>query len=227
VVDTRTRRPAFYEGLMRIARPDGRLVPASAVIPIAERLGLVRLIDYRMLELVLADLAAAPALHASVNVSPESAGDPDWWSVLSARMRAHPDMAGRLTLEITETAAVHHIGDIGGFVTRAKDLGCRIAIDDFGVGFTSFRNLRKLRVDIIKIDGSFVRNLKRSADDRAFVRTLIELGRTLGLKTVAEWVQDEEAAGMLAGWDCDYLQGELVGIASTERPWAQPASAQA
>jgi diguanylate cyclase (GGDEF)-like protein len=225
VVDARSRRPAFYEGLMRIRRTDGRLIPASAVIPIAERLGLVRLVDCRVLELVLADLAGTPGLHAGVNVSPETAGDPDWWSALSAKLRAHPDIAGRLTLEITETAAVHHIGDASGFVTRAKDLGCRIAIDDFGAGFTSFRNLRKLQVDIVKIDGSFVQNLKRSADDRAFVRSLIELGRALGLKIVAEWVQDEEAAAMLAGWGCDYLQGELFGAASTERPWIQPAAA--
>jgi EAL domain-containing protein (putative c-di-GMP-specific phosphodiesterase class I) len=227
VVETRSRRPAFYECLMRIRRADGRLIPASAVIPIVERLGLVRLVDHRVLELVLAELIESPGLHASVNVSPETAGDPDWWSALSARMRAHPDIAGRLTIEITETAAIHHIGDASGFVTRAKDLGCRIAIDDFGAGYTSFRNLRRLAVDIIKIDGSFVQNLKRSADDRAFVRTLIELGGTLGLKTVAEWVQDEEAAGLLAGWGCDYLQGELVGAASTERLWARPAAAPA
>jgi len=227
VVETRSRRPAFYEALMRIRRIDGRLIPASAIIPIAERLGLVRLIDCRVLELVLADLAASPRLHASVNLSPETAGDPDWWAILSAQARAHAGIAGRLTLEITETAAVHHIGDASGFVTRAKDLGCRISIDDFGAGFTSFRNLRKLQVDIVKIDGSFVQNLRRSADDRAFVRSLIELGRALGLKTVAEWVQDEEAAALLAGWGCDYLQGELVGTASTERPWLEATSAQA
>jgi EAL domain-containing protein (putative c-di-GMP-specific phosphodiesterase class I) len=226
VVETDSRRSAFYEALMRIRRTDGRLIPASAVIPIAERLGLVRLIDCRVLQLVLADLAAAPQLNASVNLSPETAGDPDWWAVLTAQVRARPDVARRLTLEITETAAVHHIGDAAGFVARAKDLGCRIAIDDFGAGFTSFRNLRKLQVDIVKIDGSFVQNLRRSADDRAFVRALIELGHALGLKTVAEWVQDEEAAALLAAWGCDYLQGELVGSASTERPWLEPALAQ-
>jgi diguanylate cyclase (GGDEF)-like protein len=225
VVETGSRRPAFYEALMRIRRTDGRLIPASAVIPIAERLGLVRLIDCRVIELVLADLVAAPQLNASVNLSPETAGDPDWWAVLNAQVRNHAEIAGRLALEITETAAVHHIGDATGFVTRAKDLGCRIAIDDFGAGFTSFRNLRKLQVDIVKIDGSFVQNLRRSADDRAFVRSLIELGHALGLKTVAEWVQDEQAAAMLAEWGCDYLQGELVGRASTERPWLQAASA--
>ena len=101
-----------------------------------------------------------------------------------------------------------------------KDLGCRIAIDDFGAGYTSFRNLRKLGVDIVKIDGSFVQNLRRSEDDRAFVQTLIDLARRLGLETVAEWVQDEELAAILADWGCDYLQGALVGLATVERPWA-------
>ena len=100
-----------------------------------------------------------------------------------------------------------------------KDLGCRIAIDDFGAGYTSFRNLRKLGVDIVKIDGAFVQNLIRSEDDRAFVHTLIDLARRLGLATVAEWVQDEETAKILAAWGCDYIQGALIGLASTERPW--------
>ena len=106
-----------------------------------------------------------------------------------------------------------------------KDLGCRIAIDDFGAGYTSFRNLRKLGVDIVKIDGSFVQNLKRSEDDRAFVQTLIDLARRLGLETVAEWVQDEESAAILADWGCDYLQGALVGRAALERPWAESSPA--
>ena len=100
-----------------------------------------------------------------------------------------------------------------------KDLGCRIAIDDFGAGYTSFRNLRKLGVDIVKIDGAFVQNLRHSEDDRAFVQTLIDLARRLGLETVAEWVQDEESAAILAEWGCDYMQGALVGLATTERPW--------
>jgi EAL domain-containing protein (putative c-di-GMP-specific phosphodiesterase class I) len=99
------------------------------------------------------------------------------------------------------------------------DLGCRIAMDDFGAGYTSFRNLRKLGVDIVKIDGAFVANILRSEDDRAFVRTLIELAQRLKLRTVAEWVQSDEAARTLESWGCDYLQGALIGLASTERPW--------
>jgi EAL domain-containing protein (putative c-di-GMP-specific phosphodiesterase class I) len=172
-----------------------------------------------VLELALAELAAAPALKASINVSAASTVDPDWWGALGALLRAQPAIGERLTVEITETAAIHDIDETRGFVARVKDLGCRIAIDDFGAGNTSFRNLRKLGVDIVKIDGAFVQNLKRSDDDRAFVHTLIDLARRLGLETVAEWVQDEEAAALLTQWGCDYMQGALVGLASTERPW--------
>ncbi len=223
VVATGSRRPAFYECLMRVKRPDGSLLAVSDVVPLAERLGLVRLLDHRVLELVLSELVAAPELRASINVSAASTVDPDWWSALGAMLRAHAGIGERLTVEITETTAIHDVDDTRGFVARVKDLGCRIAIDDFGAGYTSFRNLRKLGVDLVKIDGAFVQNLKRSDDDRAFVHTLIDLARRLGLETVAEWVQDEEAAAMLADWGCDYLQGALVGLATTERPWREDA----
>ena len=213
------RRPAFYECLMRVRRSDGSLLGANDVVPVAERLGLVRLLDHRVLELVVDELVGAPALRASVNVSPGSTTDPDWWAGLGSLLRAHSGVAERLIIEITESAAIHDIDETRGFVARVKDLGCRIAIDDFGAGYTSFRNLRKRGVDIVKIDGAFVQNMMRSEDDRAFVHTLIDLGKRLKLATVAEWVQDENAAKMLEAWGCDYLQGALVGLASTERPW--------
>jgi diguanylate cyclase (GGDEF)-like protein len=219
IVDIGSRLPALYECLMRIKRPDGSLLAVNEFIPWAERLGLVRLLDHRVLDLVAAEMIASPALKASVNVSAASTSDPDWWADLGAMLRAHPGVAERLTVEITETAAIRDIEETRSFVARVKDLGCRIAIDDFGAGYTSFRNLRKLGVDLVKIDGVFVQNLMHSEDDRAFVHTLIDLGRRLGLETVAEWVQDEASAAMLAEWGCDYLQGVLVGLASADRPW--------
>jgi diguanylate cyclase (GGDEF)-like protein len=213
------RQPAFYECLMRVRRADGSLLGAGEVIPVAERLGLVRLLDHRVLELVIDEMVATPSLQASVNVSPGSTTDPNWWSGLGSLLRAHPGVAERLIVEITESAAIHDIDETRGFVARVKDFGCRIAIDDFGAGYTSFRNLRKLGVDIVKVDGAFVQNMIRSEDDRAFVHTLIDLGKRLKLATVAEWVQDEETAKLLQSWGCDYLQGVLIGLASTERPW--------
>jgi diguanylate cyclase (GGDEF)-like protein len=219
VVEAQSRKIAFYEGLMRVDRSDGSIAQANDIIPVAERLGLVRMLDYRVLELVVNELTASPTLVASVNVSPASTVDPDWWTGLGTLLRTDAGVAERLIIEITETAAIQDVDDTRGFVTRVKDLGCRIAIDDFGAGHTSFRNLRKLGVDIVKIDGAFVQNIMKSSDDRAFVQTLIDLARRLGLKTVAEWVQDEEAAQLLAGWGCDFLQGALIGLATRERPW--------
>lgn len=218
VVETVSRKMAFHECLMRIRRSDGEIVTAQNVIPLAEHLGFVRLLDHRVLELVISELATLPDFHASLNVSPLSAIDPDWWSALTSLLRLNSGVAERLIVEITETAAIQDLDDTRGFVARVKDFGCRIAIDDFGAGYTSFRNLRKLGVDMIKIDGAFVENMTKSEDDRAFVLTLVDLGKRLKLKTVAERVQTEEVARALADCGCDYLQGELIGLASLERP---------
>jgi EAL domain-containing protein (putative c-di-GMP-specific phosphodiesterase class I) len=220
VVEARSRDTAFYECLVRMRQGDGRMLLAPDIVPVAERLGLIRLVDHRVLELVVAELAASPNVQLSLNISPETTMDPDWWRTIESLMRASPGVGERLVVEITETVAIQDLDDIRGFVTRLKNFGSRIAIDDFGAGYTSFRNLRKLGVDIVKIDGAFVQNIARSADDRAFVQTLIDLARRLEIKTVAEWVQDEESAAMLRDWGCDYIQGRLIGLASPERPWS-------
>jgi EAL domain-containing protein (putative c-di-GMP-specific phosphodiesterase class I) len=219
VVEASSREPAFYECLVRMEQGDGEMLLAPDIVPVAERLGLIRLVDHRVLELVVAELAASPNVQLSLNISPDTTMDPDWSSSIESLMRAHPGVAERLIVEITETVAIQDIDDIRGFITRLKNFGSRIAIDDFGAGYTSFRNLRKLGVDIVKIDGAFVQNIARSADDRAFVQTLIDLARRLQIKTVAEWVQDDESATMLRDWGCDYIQGRLIGLASAQRPW--------
>ena len=222
VVSAVSRERAFHECLVRMDQGDGQVLLAPDIVPVAERLGLIRLVDHRVLELVVAELAAAPDVSLSLNISPDTTMDPDWWAGIESLMLAHPGVAERLIVEITETVAIQDIDDVRGFVTRLKNFGSRIAIDDFGAGYTSFRNLRKLGVDIVKIDGAFVQNITRSADDRAFVQTLIDLARRLDIKTVAEWVQDDEAANMLRDWGCDYIQGRLIGLASAERPWSAP-----
>ena len=224
VVEAKTHRIAFHECLMRIRRADGTLVVAQDIMPIAERLGLVRLVDHRMLELAVVEMTTFADLQLSLNVSPASANDGTWWNTLVAAVASRPDIARRLTIEITESAAIQDLDEAQDFVARLKDLGCRIAIDDFGAGYTSFRNIRKLHADLVKIDGSFVKDLATSPEDQIFVRMVIELARQLGLKTVAEWVQDEVAAGMLRAWGCDYLQGVLIGSASVAPPWSQAAS---
>ncbi|GAA3845764.1 bifunctional diguanylate cyclase/phosphodiesterase [[Pseudomonas] carboxydohydrogena] len=219
VVEAVSRQPAFYECLVRMRHGEGEFSLAPDIVPVAEKLGLIRLVDHRVLELVVEELARSPQVQLSLNISPDTTMDPNWWASIESLFRAYPGVAERMIVEITETIAIQDIDDLRGFVNRLKDFGSRIAIDDFGAGYTSFRNLRKLGVDIVKIDGAFVQNIARSADDRAFVQTMIDLAHRLGLKTVAEWVQDEEAARFLRIWGCDYIQGRLTGLASTQRPW--------
>ncbi|MDE2471506.1 MAG: bifunctional diguanylate cyclase/phosphodiesterase, partial [Bradyrhizobium sp.] len=225
VVEAASGAPAFYECLVRMEQGDGQMLLAPDIVPVAERLGLIRLVDHRVLELVVAELAASPAVQLSLNISPDTTMDPDWSATIESLMRAHSGVAERLIVEITETVAIQDIDNIRGFITRLKNFGSRIAIDDFGAGYTSFRNLRKLGVDILKIDGAFVQNIARSSDDRAFVQTLIDLARRLEIKTVAEWVQDDESAKMLRDWGCDYIQGRLIGLASALRPWGNGSAA--
>ena len=218
VVSAVSRERAFHECLVRMDQGDGQVLLAPDIVPVAERLGLIRLVDHRVLELVVAELAAAPDVCLSLNISPDTTMDPDWWAGIESLMLAHPGVAERLIVEITETVAIQDIDDVRAFVSRLKHFGSRIAIDDFGAGYTSFRNLRKLGVDIVKIDGAFVQNLARSERDRYFVRALVDLARHLGIATVAEWVEDEESAAMLAGWGVDYLQGDHCGAPRLVQP---------
>ena len=181
--------------------------------------GPFRLIDRTALEMAVGVLKENPEIRLGVNVSGTMAEDASWLQSFVEYVRENRDVANRLMIELTETAALHQFEENAQFVSQLREMGCAVAIDDFGAGYTSFRNLRKLGVDIVKIDGAFVQNIARSADDRAFVQTLIDLARRLQIKTVAEWVQDEEAASLLRDWGCDYIQGRLIGLASAERPW--------
>jgi EAL domain-containing protein (putative c-di-GMP-specific phosphodiesterase class I) len=114
---------------------------------------------------------------------------------------------------MTETSAISNIDAARRAIAAVKACGAKIAMDDFGAGHTSFRNLRNLQIDLLKIDGAFIQNLSGSEDDRVFVRTLVDLAQHLGIPTVAEWVEDEQAAAILADWGVDYLQGHYFGAA--------------
>jgi diguanylate cyclase (GGDEF)-like protein len=219
VVDVKSRKPVFHEALLRLAQPDGSIASAGQIVPIAERLGLSRLFDVAVLDRVLETLAQYPQARLSLNVTPETATGPDWLARFARIVQANSDLGGRVIVEITETSAIRNIAETTYFASALHDLGARLAIDDFGAGFTSFRNLRTLSVDMLKIDGSFIEALPSSPEDQIFVRRLIELARDLEIETVAEFVQDEETADMLADWGIDYVQGHLTGAASLGVPW--------
>jgi len=219
IVDARDLRPVFREALLRMERPNNPMSEAADFVALAERLGLIRLIDRRVVDLVFDALAVGDG-RLSFNISGETVGDDEWLSAFAARCAARPGLATRLIVEITETALMGNPDEAVRFVARLHELGCRVAIDDFGAGFSSFRSLRDLGVDFVKIDGSFVERVASSRDDQVFVRSLVDLARNLGIRTVAERVQDEETATTLAGWGVDYLQGNFTGTATLELPRA-------
>jgi len=213
VVSAKTGETIFHEALMRVADEDGNLILPGAVLPVAEKTGLIQLIDHRMLELGVQELSKDPALRLAINASGATVLDIHWPDRLSAACAYHKDVASRLTIEITETCVIADLEATRRAIVAMKACGVQVAMDDFGAGHTSFRNLRSLRIDLLKIDGAFVQNLARSEDDRFFVRTLVELARHLEIPTVAEWVEDAESAAILADWGVDYLQGHYFGPA--------------
>lgn len=219
VVDARTGEVEFYESLLRLQGPDGAIIPASTFIPVVERLGLTRLVDKRVLELVVAELIAYPEVSLALNISGFTATDRSWLRSLVALLKDRPQVARRLIVEITETAAIQDIEETARFVSTVRDLGCRVALDDFGAGYTSFRHLKSLTVDIVKIDGSFVRNLSSSPDNQLFIRSLLGLANGFGLRTVAECVETAEDAEMLEREGVRLLQGYYFGRPEIERPW--------
>jgi diguanylate cyclase (GGDEF)-like protein len=216
---------AFEEALLRLVLPDGSIAGPAGLLPVAEKAGLIALLDGRVLDLALALLQQDPTAHLSVNVSAATLHDPDWPDRLRNAARLAPGAAERLIIEITETCALTDIEATSAAIATIKSLGIRMAMDDFGAGHTSFKNLRRLGFDLIKIDGAFIQNLARSPDDRFFVRTLLELCRHLNIETVAEWVEDAETARLLAEWGVDYAQGNFFGEARLAWPRAPSAAA--
>ena len=213
IVHAATGEAAFCEALMRIDDGHGGYVAPGSIFPTAEKIGLAQLLDYRVLELAVDHLTRDKTLTLAVNCSGVTAYHADWPAHLAALLDMHPGVAQRLIIEITETCAVADIEAARQIFAQMRKTGVRIAMDDFGAGHTSFRNLRSLHVDILKIDGAFVQNLSRSADDRFFVRTLVELAGHLGIETVAEWVEDADSAKILTDWGVTYLQGHYFGVA--------------
>ncbi|WP_162918484.1 putative bifunctional diguanylate cyclase/phosphodiesterase [Taklimakanibacter deserti] len=219
IVDAASREVVMHEALLRMADERGDMIAAAHLIPIAEKLGLVRLIDRTVAQLTVSTLLAYPEAHLSFNVSGVTATDPRWFGQLTEILKEHSEVTPRLTVEITETVALSELDETVRFTRTLRDLGCRVAIDDFGAGYTSFRNLKALNVDILKLDGSFCANLKENQENQYFVRSLIDMARKFELKTIAEWVETPEDAEFLRTWGADYLQGNLFGKASLDVPW--------
>jgi diguanylate cyclase (GGDEF)-like protein len=219
VVDANTGAVDYYECLLRMVGEDGSIISAGEFVPAIEQLGFIRVIDRHVLEKAVAEVADHPGMKLGFNISGLTATDYAWLRAVTSILKGKPELANRLIVEITETAALHDIEESARFVGTLRELGCRIALDDFGAGFTSLRHLQALAVDTVKIDGSFVRNLGQKYDNQVFLRHLVGLANGLGLTTVAECVETAHEAAILRREGVGFLQGYYFGKPAIEKPW--------
>jgi diguanylate cyclase (GGDEF)-like protein len=225
LVDAATGKVACHEALLRMRDASGELVTAGHLVPVAERLGLIRLVDRAVVQLALETLHRHADACLSINLSATTANDPRWNTQIIEMIEMAGEVALRLTVEITETTALTDLTSALQFLERLRSTGCCVAIDDFGAGFTSFRNLRDLPIDVIKLDGSYCRNLVKDSENVYFARTLIEMAHHFGIRTVAEWVETEADAEILRSLGVDFLQGNHMGVLDTATPWTETAEA--
>ncbi len=212
VVQARNPRfPAFFEMLARLGLPNGQVLSAAAFMPCVESLELGREIDRLALAAALDALRADRALRVSVNMSPLTMGDADWLAQLGAAAQEDRALTGRLILEITETDALENSDQTLDFMGHVRGLGCAFALDDFGAGATGFRHFRNFRFDMVKIDGSFIKDVQASPDAQILVECLVSVARHFEMLTVAERVETTAEAAWLNAAGVDCLQGYLYG----------------
>jgi len=204
------------ELLLRMADDDGSEILPMAFIPAAERYSIMPSLDSWVIEETLhvcqRYLAEKRELHClfAVNLSGGSLKDPEFRRVLLERLQENPALGPHLCFEITETAAIGNLAVVNEFIEAMREFGCSFALDDFGSGLSSFTYLKNLKVDYLKIDGAFVRDITSNPIDRSMVEAIHRIGHQMGLKTVAEYVESDETLAMLREIGVDYVQGNGV-----------------
>lgn len=221
IVECKSGNVDSYECLLRI--PDKNrsgYKSAGNLIPIAEKMGIIDLVDQYVLERVVDELKHNKDISLGFNVSNITTNNEKWLKLCS-KLLTSEDISSRITVEITETAVQGDIRAAAYFIASLQGLGCKVALDDFGAGYTSFRQLKSLSIDTVKIDGSYVRQLIKNYENLLFIRTLVAFNQSYGLKTVAECVEDGQTAKMLMDMGVDYLQGYYFGKPDIEKPWLE------
>ncbi|WP_439815905.1 putative bifunctional diguanylate cyclase/phosphodiesterase [Zavarzinia sp. CC-PAN008] len=202
------------ELLVRLRDGHGGTVPPAAFIPAAERFGLMPAIDRWVIRTAFATLSrrltrqgASPIATCAINLSGVTIGDETFLQFLEAQFAQHPVPPSMICFEITETSAISNMDDAAHFIAALRAMGCRFALDDFGVGMCSFSYLKRLPVDYLKIDGSFIRDVMTDPQDRAIVAMMAGIGRVMGKQTIAEFVECAEMAEELRQMGVDFVQG--------------------
>jgi len=206
--------PVFHEILVRI-HDNGKLIPPMGFIPAAERYGMMQNIDrwvvsksFMTLEHQFKQGEQSQKMY-SINLSGASLTNTEFLEFIIAKIDYVSFPASWICFEVTETAAVSNLKQASHFIQTLKAKGCRFALDDFGSGLSSFTYLKNLPVDYLKIDGSFIRDMLHDNVDSAMIESINNIGHIMGLKTIAEFVEDENQVELLKEIGVDYAQGYL------------------
>ncbi|HHM04862.1 MAG TPA: GGDEF domain-containing response regulator [Gammaproteobacteria bacterium] len=215
VLDLRTNTVSRYETLIRMTADDGSLISPGQFIPVAEHMGLIHDIDSWVVSSSIDVLSktdrSSPPLGLNINLSGHAFQDRKLLPLVKRKLEETGVDGGRITFEITETAAMSNLSQTRDMITRLRQLGCRFALDDFGSGFSSFSYLKEFPVDDLKIDGSFITNLINDPVDQTLVKSIIAIARTLNKRVVAEFVENAEVLRVLKDYGADYAQGYFIG----------------
>jgi len=211
IVDITSGEIVHHEALMRIVTETGEMVYPSKVIPIAERFGLMSRIDRRIVKLSFDALEKYSKLKLFVNLSGVSVGDEALLSLIEKNIHGKGIEPSRLGFEITETTAVRDYSRADRWIRQLREKGCRFALDDFGIGFSSFSYLQYLPVDYVKIDGSYVHGMDKNYKNRALVQAMNTVATSLGKEVIAEFVECSKVIEMLKEDKVGYAQGYYLG----------------
>ena len=217
VAESAKARP-HYELLLRLHDENGAIVLPDEFIPAAERFNLMPSLDRWVIEKVLRDYVPSTrdgveeaAFTVAVNLSGTTLSDPSFLEFLIDALEEHEPTPGVLCFEVTETAAITNLGHASYLMREMASRGCLIALDDFGSGLSSFNYLRTLPVNYLKIDGNFVQNVATDPVDRSMVEAIVQIGRAIGIETVAERVETPAVLETLRRIGVGYAQGFLLG----------------
>jgi len=204
-----------YELLIRMEDDKGGVIPPGAFLPAAERYNLASKIDCWVINKAVESLEKCPLFlnnvgFCSINLSGQSLTEVGFQDFIFNKFKDNEKLIGKICFEITETAAITNLKAATQFISRMKQMGCLFALDDFGSGLSSFGYLKNIKVDYLKIDGMFVKDIVDDPIDRAMVKSINEIGQVMGMKTIAEFVENNEIKGMLKEIGVNYVQGYAI-----------------
>ena len=209
---------SHHEALLRLRDDNGELIYPGAFLDTAERYGLIRDVDQWVIKKAIQvqgeSIQAGQPVSLAVNLSGRNFGDPDFMDLVQSALEYYKADPQALIFEVTETAAVENFKTARRFVEDLRSLGCRLALDDFGMGYSSFQYLKNLPVDMVKIDGSFIRHIHQNRTDQVIVNAMCDLARGMNIVTVAEFVESEDVLQQLKLLGVNYAQGYHIAMPS-------------